>query len=974
VLAHILEQILSSEAYADQIVHHEILPAQPASYAEPSKPLPTELRSALERLGIRHLYSHQAQALDAIRAGNHVAVVTPTASGKSLVYNIPLLEEALKDETIKALYLFPLKALEQDQQKALEEIISLIPGNPALSTAIYDGDTPSWKRRKIAASPPTVLMTNPDMLHLGILAHHSNWREFFSRLKFVVLDELHTYRGVFGSHVANILRRLDRICTFYGSRPQFITTSATTAEPRELVEALVGKPFTVIDESGAPRPGRHFLFINPLTSPYTLASKLFVDCLRAGLKTIVFTKARKITELIHMWTVEREPELARKVSSYRAGFLPEERREIEAKLFHGELWGVVATSALEMGIDVGGLDACLLVGYPGTIMSTWQRGGRVGREGRESLVVLIAQQDALDQYFMRHPEDFFRRGFERAVVDPANVPILRAHLLCAAAELPIKEDDPAFAPLAIGQHLEALGQQGELLRSRDDGSWHSLRRRPQRLVDIRSAGEAFTILDEESREVIGTVSGPRAYSEGHPGAIYLHRGRQFEVTGFDTESLTILTRPTDVAYYTQPLQTKETTILETLARRPAANFLVNRGRLRVTQRVVGYEKRRILGQELLSTHELDMPEVTFETMGLWIEIEEAIRRLVEGPAQEYMGGLHALEHAAIALFPLIAMCDRQDIGGICYPVHPQVGRGAIFLYDAYEGGVGLTERVYAEIEELLRATHRLLLECPCLEGCPSCIHSPKCGSGNKPLNKTSAILILKALLGEVDLERADALRAEPAVADETWSPVEEPKSPETPSGPRLVFFDLETQRGADEVGGWANKHLMRLAVGVVYDTLEEAFFTYYEDQVDELIAHLQRADLIVGFNVLRFDYEVLKAYTPVDLTRLPTFDLLQDLYQRLGFRLSLAHLVRHTLGRQKTADGLQSLAWFKEGRLDLVTAYCKDDVALTRDLFEHGLREGHLCFEREGAGVVQLPVDWNLERILSRQQTPSGRS
>jgi DEAD/DEAH box helicase domain-containing protein len=360
-----------------------------------------------------------------------------------------------------------------------------------------------------------------------------------------------------------------------------------------------------------------------------------------------------------------------------------------------------------------------------------------------------------------------------------------------------------------------------------------------------------------------------------------------------------------------------------------------------------------------------MPELTFETVGLWIEIEEAIRRLAEGPAEEYMGGLHAVEHAAIALFPLVAMCDRHDVGGICYPVHPQVGKGAIFIYDGYEGGVGLAERVYEEVEGLLEATLSLLMECPCLEGCPSCIHSPKCGSGNKPLNKTSAVLILKALLGQVDLERAEALQSE-AEEDETWSPVKVSGARPPERGPRLVFFDLETQRGAQEVGGWSNKHLMRLAVGVLYDTAEEAFFTYYEDQALELVSHLKRADLVVGFNIIRFDYEVLKAYTTEDLRRLPAFDILQDIYRRLGFRLSLGHLVEHTLGKEKTADGLQSLEWFKEGRLDLVTSYCTDDVALTRDLFYYGLEHRHLLFERQGAGRVQMSVDWDLERMMAR--------
>ncbi|MFQ5893174.1 MAG: DEAD/DEAH box helicase, partial [Nitrospinota bacterium] len=307
--SHLLDQLKTSEEYARQVVHHEVIPEKPARYAEPSAPLPQGLTTALRRLGIERLYTHQVEALEAVRADQHVAVVTPTASGKTLVYTLPVLEAALADETAKALYIFPLKALEQDQHKALEELVAAVPGNPAVTTAIYDGDTPGWRRRKITSDPPTVLMTNPDMLHLGILAHHANWEAFFRALRFVVIDELHTYRGVFGSHMAQLVRRLHRICAHYGSSPRFITTSATTAEPQRLVEALVGRPFTVLSASGAPQAARHFLFVNPLGSPYTLAARLFADCLKSGLKTIVFTKARKITELIHMWTVEREPDL-----------------------------------------------------------------------------------------------------------------------------------------------------------------------------------------------------------------------------------------------------------------------------------------------------------------------------------------------------------------------------------------------------------------------------------------------------------------------------------------------------------------------------------------------------------------------------------------------------------------------------------------------------------------------------------------
>ncbi len=967
-----------SRFYGPQVVHHRSFSPEEASFAEYSGS--AAIGQALGKLGIRALYSHQAAAIEKIRQGENVVVSTPTASGKTLIYNLPVVESWRQDPKAKALYIFPLKALEQDQWKAFQEFISFFPEKDKGEAQIYDGDTSSYRRRKIREKIPPVLITNPDMVHLSLLAFHPQWEDFFRHLRFVVIDELHTYKGIFGSHLAQVIRRLRRVCDFYGSRPQWIACSATIANPKGFAEKLSGLPFAAIEGSGAPRSGRHFLFLNPSASPYTLAAKLFLECIDGGFRTIAFTQARKITELLHAWVLKDRPDLKRKVSSYRAGFLPEERREIEAKLVSGDLRGVISTSALELGIDIGGLDACLLVGYPGTIAATWQRGGRVGRAERDSLVALIAQPDALDQYFMRHPEDFFGRGFESAVVDPDNPVIVSKHLVCASAEIPLRSEEIVYEPGKVDPLVETLVHQGELLRSASGREWFAHRIQPHRLVDIRQAGEGYTIFEEGTKRLIGKISVPRVYSECHPGAIYLHRADSYQVIQLDEGKREAWVKPAEVDYYTRALTEKETEILSVEQTQLFANFTACYGRLKVTERVCGYEKRRIFGQELLSVHELQMPSHVFETKGFWVILPEGISQRLAKEELHFMGGIHAVEHATIALFPLFALCDRNDVGGICYPVHPQLGKPAIFIYDGYPGGVGLAEYGFNLIEELWRKTLSLLRECPCQDGCPSCIHSPKCGSGNKPLDKKGAEFVLRTLLGEAvpgpeepkgsrtrgpsseilppeNFEPGEAKPEEVPNATLTWVAEEISKR-------RILFLDLETQRSAEEVGGWHNKHLMRVAAAVVYDSMEDQYWVYQEDRVHELVEKLKTAELIVGFNIADFDYMVLRGYSSFRFAELPTFDLLHDISRQLGYRLSLNHLALQTLATLKTADGLQSLQWFKEGKIEEVIAYCKKDVEITKNLFLFGLSHGHLLFKTKAGQQVRLPVQWDLSKIL----------
>ncbi|HEU4401083.1 MAG TPA: Zn-binding domain-containing protein, partial [Candidatus Polarisedimenticolia bacterium] len=859
------------------------------------------------------------------------------------------------------------------------------------------------------ADPPDVLITNPDMLHLGILAHHEDWRVFFEHLDLVVVDELHVYKGIFGSHLHHILKRLQRLAAHHGRRPRFIASSATIANPGGLARALTGSQVAVVEQSGAPRAARHLLFLNPRVSPYTAATALLAWALDEGFRAIAFTKARKITELLHSWLLQAAPRYRGRVSAYRSGYLPEERREIERRLFDGTLQGVIATSALELGVDIGGLDVCLLVGYPGSIVSSWQRIGRVGREDRPSLTILVAMPDALDQYFMARPEEFLSRGFEEVVFDPANPVIARAHLLCAGAEKPLEEprDRELYGEAVFGLVRE-LEKEGALALDAAGRRWYTLRRRPQRDVNLRSIGTTYTILDESADKVIGTIDSVRAFHETHAGAIYLHHGQQYLVRDLEIEARKVRAVPVDVDYYTEVRGEKETEILEVLEQRSAGSLRASLGRLRVREELTGYEKRRLFGRDRLGLHDLTLPPLTFETVGLWITLPDALRDLVLEQEGHFMGGIHAAEHAMISLFPLLAICDRGDIGGISYPLHPQIGRSAIFIYDGHPGGVGLAAKGFRSLEELLGRTAALLASCSCDSGCPSCVQSPKCGNGNNPLDKAAALLILEVLNGRRPLSDRAALQEPgvdrgvdtplslPTVTDHAEvhratgssplpprAPAQEPErrpairamgrgeESEPPPTPRrrgstegapgrekILFFDIETQKSAEEVGGWQNLAAMKLALAVVYNDVNSQFRTYHEKDVDRLLLDLVMADRVVGYNIDRFDLPVLKPYTDWDLSRVRTFDMLADIYRKLGFRLKLGDLAEATLGVGKSADGLQSLKWWKEGRVDLIEQYCRRDVEVTRDLFVFGRTNGYILYRDRDGRAIRLPVDW----------------
>jgi len=971
----LLDAIETERELRATLAHRETLEAAAAQF-ESGLPAGFEpLRPLLAAQKIRELYSHQARALHMVEAGNNLVLATPTASGKTLVYNFAALRESLADPERRSLYLFPLKALEWDQRRRLErDIARLGPAAAQIRVAIYDGDTPDNQRRKIRESPPQILITTPDMLHAGILPHHASWRGFFQGLQIVALDELHTYRGIFGSHVAQLLRRLDRVARFHGARPQFVAASATIANPGELAAQLTGRPFEVVEHSGAPRSARELLLFRPSGSPYSLAARLFRLSVGLGLRTIAFTKARVITELIHQWVVEAEPALERRISSYRAGFLPSERREIERRLFAGDLRGVISTSALELGIDVGGLDVCLLVGYPGSQTATWERAGRVGRS-RESAIALIAQPDALDQYLVSHPRELTRRGFEHAVTDPNNADVAAAHLPCAAVEVPLRAEESWLRLPEVRRVVGDLEESGRLLRSETGSEWFSARTRPHRDVSLRQIGESYAISVEDPKtrdaEIIGTIGSANVFSECHEGAIYLHHGRQFLVTRLDRDERVVEVRAVSSPHYTRAISEKQTEILERRRSRPAGNFRVVEGRVKVTKTITGFERRRIRGQDLLGTEPLDLPPTSFETVSIWLEFPDEIPQALESAGRHVMGGIHASEHAALSLFPLFALCDRHDVAGISYTRHPQIGHAAVFFYDGQPGGVGLAASMFDRVEVLLDATCDLIADCACDEGCPACVHSPKCGSGNRPIDKAAAVMALRLLLARDPLPER---RAPTEPADEPASVEPPTESIEAPASHRVIFFDLETQRSAQEVGGWHNAHLMRMALGVIYDTHTEQFETFHENDVHRLIERLGEADLVVGFNVIDFDYAVLRGYTDADLSALPTFDMLAAIAQRLGYRLALGHLAEETLGTSKGGDGLQALAWWKEGRVDEIEHYCRQDVSLLVDLLHHAEEHGYLYFRTKRGDRVRLPARWQIAELVEHAHAQPAKA
>jgi DEAD/DEAH box helicase domain-containing protein len=710
-------------------------------------PLPNDLhprlREALAAQGVQALYEHQAAAWEAAQRGEHLIVTTGTASGKTLAFNLPVLDAIAREPKQRALYLYPTKALAQDQLRSLGSFRL-----PKLRAAIYDGDTATdkrWQVRKWA----NLILSNPDMLHVGVLPHHDRWGDVLSNLAYVIVDEAHVYRGVFGSHVANVLRRLRRLARVYGAEPQFLLASATIANPGELGARLLGAETTVIGGDAVPRAERTVALWNPpLTdeelglraSPLGEASRLMAELVSRGLRTLCFAKSRRAAELIHRFTADRLGDDSQ-LSPYRAGYMPAQRREVERRLLEGELLGVAATNALELGIDIGLLDCVISVGFPGTVASLRQQWGRAGRRGH-GLAILVASEDALDQYFMREPRALLGRRVEAAILDHENPRVLDGHIRAAAFEAPL---DDADRELLGEEALERAAALPELRRT-DAGYVWAGRDYPAARVSLRSTSpEAFSIVEGSTGTLLGLSEESRAYSTVHEGAIYLHLGESYRVQTLDLEARAAVVERFSGDYYTQAKKETTTAIVEPMRHEVRLGVPLSFGRVVVTEQVVGYQRKSIQTQEQIDLVALDLPQTEFETEAIWFLPEPS---MLDGLMEmtRLLGSLHAAEHSLIALLPLWAMCDRWDIGGLSTNLHFQTGRPTIFVYDGHAGGVGITERGFEAFEGWVEDTAKLLTGCPCERGCPSCVQSPKCGNLNEPLDKAGALTLLERML------------------------------------------------------------------------------------------------------------------------------------------------------------------------------------------------------------------------------------
>jgi DEAD/DEAH box helicase domain-containing protein len=726
----------------DELAHVETVAPAEARLA----PLPDELDPRLrETLPFDGLYEHQREAWDVAARGEHLILATGTASGKSLAFNLPVLDALAREPKERALYLYPTKALAQDQARALAELHA-----PNVRAAIYDGDTPGERRWQIRRWA-NVILTNPDMLHIGVLPHHDRWADVLHNLRYVVVDEAHVYRGVFGSHVGNVLRRLRRLARVYGADPQFLFASATIANPGELASSLGGVGATVIDGDAAPRAERTIALWNPelldvelglRASPLGEASRLMAELVTRGLRTICFAKSRKAAELIHKFTVDRvDTATGKRLAPYRAGYTPAQRRDIEHRLVEGELLGVSATDALELGIDIGLLDCAISVGFPGTVASLRQQWGRAGRRGH-GLAVLIASEDALDQYFMREPETLLERRVEAAILDHANPRVLDGHVRAAAFEAPVDDADRATLGDAA---LERAALLPDVKQTKSGYVWAG-RDYPAGQFGLRSATpDTFGVVEAQSGTVLGLVERERAYSTVHEGAVYLHLGESYLVRELDLQARLAVVTPYSGDYYTQAKKETNTAIEETLRTERRCGLDLMFGRISVTERVVAYQKKSTRDQSTLETVDLDLPETSFETEAIWYLPEpDQLEGLEKMP--KLLGTLHAAEHSMIALLPLWAMCDRWDIGGLSTNIHFQTNRPTVFIYDGHAGGVGITERGFNAFEGWVADTARMLEGCPCSDGCPSCVQSPKCGNLNEMLDKAGALAFLRRLV------------------------------------------------------------------------------------------------------------------------------------------------------------------------------------------------------------------------------------
>jgi DEAD/DEAH box helicase domain-containing protein len=754
----ILNELKKYNKVSSRFTDWRHIPAKPGIYEEFPKWIEDKLVRILKEKGINKLYSHQASALEFIRNHNNVVVVTPTASGKTLCYNLPVLDSILKDENSRALYMFPTKALSQDQLTELYQLVSAL--DEGIRTYTYDGDTPSSARQAIRKKGHIVI-TNPDMLHLGILPHHTKWMDFFVNLKYVVIDEIHIYRGVFGSHLANVIRRLKRICRFYGSSPQFICCSATIANPRELSQKIVGEEFVLIDNNGAPQGEKHFLFYNPpvINKELGIRKSLIKEVARFvayflnyDIQTIIFARSRLTTEVLTSYLKDFLVKTGRSkdiVRGYRGGYLPNLRREIEKGLKDGEIKGVVSTNALELGIDIGQLDACFMAGYPGTISSTWQQAGRAGRRSNSSIAILIASSNPLDQFVINHSDYFFGESPESAVIDPDNLSILVSHIRCASFELPFEEGED-FGTKKLRDVLEYLEKEGVLHCVEKKWYWMS-EVYPTEEISLRSASvDNFVIIDttEQQEQVIGEVDKASVPTLIYEGAIYLHEGEQYAIHRLDYQNQKAYAEKVKVNYYTDAQTETDIKVLDVFDKAEESNMEHSYGEVAITTVSTCYKKIKFYTHENIGFGEISLPAEEMHTTAYWLSLTNDISALLELQESEdtsfnLSSGLLALSNVLINVVPLYVMCDPQDIRAVSEVRSPFTGKPTIYIYDNYPGGVGFSEKIFELHRPLLQAAQELILSCGCGKGCPSCV-GPINEVGKK--GKESALLILREAL------------------------------------------------------------------------------------------------------------------------------------------------------------------------------------------------------------------------------------
>ncbi|HEV8556323.1 MAG TPA: DEAD/DEAH box helicase [Actinophytocola sp.] len=743
------------------LTHVRDLPERQALPVDWPDWVPARVREAFVRCGVAAPWAHQAEAAGHAHAGRNVVIATGTASGKSLAYQLPVAVALSANPRATALYLAPTKALSADQLRSACAL-----DLPKLRPAAYDGDTPMAERDWVRAHARWVF-TNPDMLHRGVLPAHGRWAAFFRKLAYVVVDECHGYRGVFGSHVALLLRRLRRVARRYGSDPVFVLASATVTDPAASASRLSGVDCVAVTADASPRGARTVALWEPPLSELTgengapvrraaaaEAARILTDLVVEGARTLAFVRSRRGAELTALSArralSEVDPGLAGRVAAYRAGYLPEERRALEDALASGELLGVASTNALELGVDIAGLDAVVMAGYPGTLASFWQQAGRAGRAGDGALVVFVARDDPLDTYLVHNPSAVLDKPVEATVLDPGNPYVLAPQLACAASELPLTPACLAdFGGAAATRVVEDLVADG-LLRRRPTGWYWTGRERPHANVDIRgSGGEQVAVVEADSGRMLGTVNPGSACVTVHPGAVYLHQGASYVVDELDLDSGLALVHAEDPEWTTSPREVVDISVLSTAQRREHGGMAVCLGEVGVTAQVVGYLRRLPTG-EVLDQIPLDLPERTLSTRAVWYTISEELLGAAGLTPARVPGALHAAEHAAIGLLPLFATCDRWDIGGVSTAMHPDTGAATVFVHDGHPGGAGFADRAFAAFTPWLTATRDAIAACECPSGCPSCVQSPKCGNGNEPLDKAGALALLTAVLAAMN--------------------------------------------------------------------------------------------------------------------------------------------------------------------------------------------------------------------------------